>query len=72
MCIMKIGDLVKYVYNIDHTISQGVGVIIDTSKNSNEAPKDINGKETYLVRWCKKINPTSSGWYPPTCLEVIS
>jgi len=70
---MKIGDLVKYVYNTDHTDLLGIGIITDTGKNNSAAPKNIQGNpsDVYYVRWRKISYITRSGWYPSTCLEII-
>ena len=70
---MKIGDLVKYIFNTEHTELQGIGIITDSGMNNKNAPKNIHGgkAEVYFVRWCRATQ-TVAGWYPSTCLQVIS
>ena len=52
MCEMKIGDLVKYVYNTDHTDLLGIGIITDTGKNNSAAPKNIYGNSIVSLKSC--------------------
>ena len=71
---MKIGDLVKYVFNTENTKIMGTGIIVDSGKRNNDAPKNIHGldAEVYYVHWPREGYFVKSGWYPSTCLEVIS